>query len=61
MNLSEPFIRRPIATSLLMAAVAFVGPGVPWCGKWSAGGSRVVGFDPSDQVGTAEIDGAAAA
>ena len=25
MNLSEPFIRRPIATSLLMAAVAFVG------------------------------------
>jgi HAE1 family hydrophobic/amphiphilic exporter-1 len=24
-NLSEPFIRRPIATSLLMAAVAFVG------------------------------------
>src|SRR5262245_15939162 len=25
MNLSEPFIRRPIATALLMAAVAFVG------------------------------------
>jgi HAE1 family hydrophobic/amphiphilic exporter-1 len=25
MNLSEPFIKRPIATSLLMAAVAFVG------------------------------------
>ena len=25
MNLSEPFIRRPIATTLLMAAVAFVG------------------------------------
>ena len=25
MNFSEPFIRRPIATSLLMAAVAFVG------------------------------------
>src|SRR5882762_7297766 len=25
MNLSEPFIRRPVATSLLMAAVAFVG------------------------------------
>ena len=25
MNLSEPFIRRPIATMLLMAAVAFVG------------------------------------
>ena len=25
MNLSEPFIRRPIATCLLMAAVAFVG------------------------------------
>jgi HAE1 family hydrophobic/amphiphilic exporter-1 len=25
MNLSEPFIRRPIATSLLMAAIAFVG------------------------------------
>src|SRR5438132_4599636 len=25
MNISEPFIRRPIATSLLMAAVAFVG------------------------------------
>jgi multidrug efflux pump subunit AcrB len=24
-NLSEPFIRRPVATSLLMAAVAFVG------------------------------------
>jgi len=24
-NLSEPFIRRPIATSLLMAAVAFTG------------------------------------
>jgi HAE1 family hydrophobic/amphiphilic exporter-1 len=25
MNLSEPFIRRPIATTLLMAAIAFVG------------------------------------
>src|ERR1700680_1023078 len=25
MNISEPFIRRPVATSLLMAAVAFVG------------------------------------
>jgi multidrug efflux pump subunit AcrB len=25
MNLSEPFIRRPVATTLLMAAVAFVG------------------------------------
>ena len=25
MNLSEPFIRRPIATTLLMAAVAFIG------------------------------------
>jgi multidrug efflux pump subunit AcrB len=25
MNLSEPFIRRPVATSLLMAAVAFLG------------------------------------
>ena len=25
MNISEPFIRRPIATSLLMAALAFVG------------------------------------
>jgi hydrophobe/amphiphile efflux-1 (HAE1) family protein len=25
MNLSEPFIRRPVATALLMAAVAFVG------------------------------------
>jgi hydrophobe/amphiphile efflux-1 (HAE1) family protein len=25
MNLSEPFIRRPVATSLLMAAVAFIG------------------------------------
>ena len=25
MNLSEPFIRRPIATSLLVAALAFVG------------------------------------
>ena len=25
MNISEPFIRRPIATTLLMAAVAFVG------------------------------------
>ncbi|HXL15948.1 MAG TPA: efflux RND transporter permease subunit, partial [Streptosporangiaceae bacterium] len=25
MNLSEPFIRRPVTTSLLMAAVAFVG------------------------------------
>ena len=25
MNLSEPFIHRPIATSLMMAAVAFVG------------------------------------
>src|SRR6266568_3842507 len=25
MNLSEPFIRRPIATALLMAAVAFAG------------------------------------
>ena len=25
MNLSEPFIRRPIATSLLMAAIAFTG------------------------------------
>jgi HAE1 family hydrophobic/amphiphilic exporter-1 len=25
MNLSEPFIRRPVATSLVMAAVAFVG------------------------------------
>jgi HAE1 family hydrophobic/amphiphilic exporter-1 len=25
MNVSEPFIRRPVATSLLMAAVAFVG------------------------------------
>jgi hydrophobe/amphiphile efflux-1 (HAE1) family protein len=25
MNLSEPFIRRPVATSLLMAALAFVG------------------------------------
>src|SRR5690349_15546981 len=25
MNVSEPFIRRPIATTLLMAAVAFVG------------------------------------
>jgi multidrug efflux pump subunit AcrB len=24
-NLSEPFIRRPVATSLLMTAVAFVG------------------------------------
>jgi len=25
MNLSEPFIHRPVATALLMAAVAFVG------------------------------------
>ena len=25
MNLSEPFIRRPVATSLLMAALVFVG------------------------------------
>ena len=25
MNISEPFIRRPIATTLLMAAIAFVG------------------------------------
>src|SRR5258706_4583274 len=25
MNVSEPFIRRPVATALLMAAVAFVG------------------------------------
>src|SRR5436190_13503976 len=25
MNISEPFIRRPVATTLLMAAVAFVG------------------------------------
>ena len=25
MNISEPFIRRPIATSLLMAAVVLVG------------------------------------
>src|ERR687889_2186608 len=25
MNLSEPFIRRPVATTLLMAAIAFVG------------------------------------
>ena len=25
MNLSEPFIRRPIATTLMMAAVAFIG------------------------------------
>ena len=25
MNLSEPFIRRPIATSLIMVAVAFLG------------------------------------
>ncbi|MGZ5867850.1 MAG: efflux RND transporter permease subunit, partial [Xanthobacteraceae bacterium] len=25
MNISEPFIRRPVATSLLMAAIAFVG------------------------------------
>ena len=25
MNISEPFIRRPIATALLMAAIAFVG------------------------------------
>jgi multidrug efflux pump subunit AcrB len=24
-NLSEPFIQRPVATSLVMAAVAFVG------------------------------------
>jgi multidrug efflux pump subunit AcrB len=24
-NLSEPFIRRPVATSLVMAAIAFVG------------------------------------
>ena len=27
MNLSEPFIRRPIGTSLMMAAVAFLGIG----------------------------------
>jgi multidrug efflux pump subunit AcrB len=25
MNISEPFIQRPIATSLLMAAIGFVG------------------------------------
>ena len=25
MNISEPFIRRPVATSLLMAAIAFLG------------------------------------
>ena len=25
MNISEPFIRRPVATTLLMAALAFVG------------------------------------
>src|SRR3974390_1112282 len=25
MNISEPFIRRPVATSLLMAAIGFVG------------------------------------
>ena len=25
MNISEPFIRRPIATALLMAAIGFVG------------------------------------
>ena len=25
MNISEPFIRRPVATSLMMAALAFVG------------------------------------
>ena len=25
MNISEPFIRRPVATSLLMAAIAFFG------------------------------------
>ncbi len=25
MNLSEPFIRRPVATTLMMAALAFVG------------------------------------
>ena len=25
MNLSEPFIRRPVATTLLMTALAFVG------------------------------------
>src|SRR6202171_6152933 len=25
MNLSDPFIRRPVATALLMAAVAFIG------------------------------------
>jgi multidrug efflux pump subunit AcrB len=25
MNISEPFIERPVATSLLMAAIAFVG------------------------------------
>jgi multidrug efflux pump subunit AcrB len=25
MNISEPFIQRPVATSLLMAAIGFVG------------------------------------
>ena len=25
MNISEPFIRRPVATTLMMAALAFVG------------------------------------
>ena len=29
MNISEPFIQRPIATSLLMAAIGFVGLVIP--------------------------------
>jgi multidrug efflux pump subunit AcrB len=34
MNLSEPFIRRPVATSLIMSALALLGitafPFLPW-------------------------------
>ena len=43
MNLSEPFIQRPIATTLLMAAIAFVGiaaypflPVAPLAVMWSS-------------------------
>jgi len=34
MNISEPFIRRPIATSLLMAALALVGIVAFRCCRW---------------------------
>jgi hypothetical protein len=56
MNLSQPFIERPVATSLLMAAVGFVGLVVK---EGDAVEARKIAVGPSTDDGTTVTSGLA--